>query len=440
MLLSNAAAVSWLDSRRILFSEVRTGIHMGIVTALEDRSEYREIYFPAHQRAMAHFSSPSPDRKWILVVEMGPDGGWEPCRLIPFDGTSAGRQAGPQGQCIAAAWSPNGRWMYFSAAVEGKHHLWRQRFPSGKPELITSSSTEEDGVAVTPDGRSLITSVGIRQGVLWIHDTAGERPLTKEGDVAPERAWPTPAALFSPDGESIYHLMRRDSPESPSALWRTNLRSGKSELVISGPSIDEYDVSSDGKEVIFAARNGKGVSELWLASMDRSSTPKRIGSSGEVSPRFGPEGQVVFQWSDGRANYLLSMNKDGSGRAKASDEPIGELFGVSPDRRIAVVGRASPDVHTAAVAIGGTVKRKICKGYCPVAWDPSGKFLYVGVQPNSSVATGKTAVIPIPAQSRCPNYRRMAWMALRAPARCTAFSSSTGMRSRPGLAQTCSHI
>ena len=217
LLLSNAAAVSWLDSRRILFSEVRTGIHMAIVTALEDRSEYREIYFPAHQRAMAHFSSPSPDRKWILVIEMGPDGGWEPCRLIPFDGTSAGRQAGPQGQCIAAAWSPNGRWMYFSATVEGKHHLWRQRFPSGKPELITSSSTEEDGVAVTPDGRSLITSVGIRQGVLWIHDTAGERPLTKEGDVAPERAWPTPAALFSPDGESIYHLMRRDSPESAMA-------------------------------------------------------------------------------------------------------------------------------------------------------------------------------------------------------------------------------
>ena len=136
--------------------------------------------------------------------------------------------------------------------------------------------------------------------------------------------------------------------------------------------------------------------------MDRSSTPKRIGSSGEVSPRFGPEGQVVFQWSDGRANYLLSMNKDGSGRAKASDEPIGELFGVSPDRRIAVVGRASPDVHTAAVTIGGTVKRKICKGYCPVAWDPSGKFLYVGVQPNSSVATGKTAVIPIPAQESLP--------------------------------------
>jgi hypothetical protein len=45
LLLSNAAGLSWLDERRVLFSEIRTGAHMGIVTAREDRSEYRQIYF-----------------------------------------------------------------------------------------------------------------------------------------------------------------------------------------------------------------------------------------------------------------------------------------------------------------------------------------------------------------------------------------------------------
>src|SRR5438876_7108 len=90
LLLSNAAGVTWLDERRLLFSEIRTGEHMGIVTATENRSEYRQIYFPQHERMMAHLSYASPDRKWALVAEMDPV--WHPCRLIPLDGSSAGRQ------------------------------------------------------------------------------------------------------------------------------------------------------------------------------------------------------------------------------------------------------------------------------------------------------------------------------------------------------------
>ena len=56
LLLSNAAGLTWLDQRRVLFSEIRTGFHMGIVTATENRAEYRKIYFPRHERAMAHYS------------------------------------------------------------------------------------------------------------------------------------------------------------------------------------------------------------------------------------------------------------------------------------------------------------------------------------------------------------------------------------------------
>ena len=54
--------------------------------------------------------------------------------------------------------------MYFSAGLAGNSHLWRQRFPSGDPEQITLGPTEELGVAVFPDGGSLVTSVGIDQG------------------------------------------------------------------------------------------------------------------------------------------------------------------------------------------------------------------------------------------------------------------------------------
>ena len=83
-LMRNAAGMSWIGNGRILFSEVMSGtvLHMGIVTSQESRAEERQIYFPEHERAMAHYSFLSPDRKSVLVVEMdsAADGSPAGCR------------------------------------------------------------------------------------------------------------------------------------------------------------------------------------------------------------------------------------------------------------------------------------------------------------------------------------------------------------------------
>ncbi len=141
-MLPNAAAVTWIDDRHILFSEIlpNSTIHMALTTSTQNRADARRVYVPAHERGMAHYSYISPDRASVLVVEMAATGAWAPCRLVPFDGSSAGRQVGPAGECRSAAWSPDGRWMYFSAFVDGVSHLWRQRFPNGAPEPLTSGS------------------------------------------------------------------------------------------------------------------------------------------------------------------------------------------------------------------------------------------------------------------------------------------------------------
>jgi Tol biopolymer transport system component len=400
LLLSNAAGLTWLDQRRVLFSEVRTGAHMGIVTASENRSDYRQLYFPQHQRAMAHFSYASPDRKWALVVEMDPL--WQPCRVIPLDGSSSGRHVGPQGQCTSAGWSPDGKWMYFGAEVEGSHHLWRQRFPAGQPEQITSGPTEEDGVAVAPDGRSLITSIGLQESAIWIHDSGGDRSLSSEGHVTPlgslrqvTNYMARPSARFSSDGKALFYLMRRDSPASPSELWRTDLTSGKNEAVLHGVSMEDYDVSDDSKEVVFSTQPSGKPSQLWLARLDGSSPYKLIASTGGSRPRFGPDGRVVFQFTDGKTNYIGQIRKDGSDRSKVVSYPIFDLYSISRDRHW-LIAHVPNGNATVAVPIGGGSERRICSGgYCPVAWGPDGRFLYVGVAIGSQTTRGKTLAIPI---------------------------------------------
>jgi len=72
--------------------------------------------------------------------------------------------------------------MFFSSnAGAGAFHIWRQRFPDGKPEQLTSGPTFEDGIAISPDGKSLITSVGVSSGTVTVHDRSGE-PSPLAGD------------------------------------------------------------------------------------------------------------------------------------------------------------------------------------------------------------------------------------------------------------------
>ncbi|HWU37975.1 MAG TPA: protein kinase, partial [Candidatus Acidoferrum sp.] len=93
--LPNASGLVWSGRDKILFSEIKDNdIHMALVAAEESRAGQRDIYVPPGKEGMAHRSYPSPDGRWALVVEMD-RGVWLPCRLVPLDGNSAGRQVGP---------------------------------------------------------------------------------------------------------------------------------------------------------------------------------------------------------------------------------------------------------------------------------------------------------------------------------------------------------
>ena len=172
---------------------------MGIVTAHEDRTAERDVYLPRHVRGMATRSQASPDGKWALVAEMSPYGNWDRCRLVPMDGSSQGRQVGPTGApCSFGAWSPDGRWMYLTSKAGGLYHICRQRFPDGRPQQFTSGVTEEEGIAMAPDGRSLVTAVALESSTLWIHDARGERQISVlEGNAADPK--------FSLDGSKLYY-------------------------------------------------------------------------------------------------------------------------------------------------------------------------------------------------------------------------------------------
>ena len=169
LFLPNAAGLTWIDAHHLLFSEISQGVHMAIVTATDSRTESRAVYVPPTGDGMAHRSYVSPDGKWVLVAEMDVSA-WLPCRVVPFDGSSLGTVVGPGGGsiCQSAAWSPDGKWIYLTSNFGGAFHIWRQHFPEGKPEQVTSGPTEEEDISMSADGRSFVTAVGLRRRVVWV--------------------------------------------------------------------------------------------------------------------------------------------------------------------------------------------------------------------------------------------------------------------------------
>ena len=383
--LPNASGLVWRDNRTVLFSEIKRGSHMAIVSAEESRADAHDVYVPPREQGMAHRSYPSPDGKWALVAEM--DGPWIPCRLVPLDGGSAGRQVGPsEGACTFAAWSPDGKWMYFSSSSGGAFHIWRQPFPNGKTEQITSGPTEEEGIAMAPDGRSFITAVGQKQRPVMLHEAGGERQISLEGYGFQMK--------FTPDGKTLcYRLLKGSQPASDATeLWLADVDSGRNEPLLPGFSLRGlyvYDISPDGSEVVVTLRDDEGKDRLWLAPLDRRTPPRRIPNVEGTSPVFGLHGEIFFGSADG---FLYQIQKDGSRLQKIINQPINIATSVSPDARWIVVKGGGVFVHP----IGGGPPLYL-GGDMDAGWTADSRHLWISMGEGGMgrMSAGNTYVIPL---------------------------------------------
>ena len=57
VLLRNASSLTWIDNgKHVLFSEIKEGLHMVLVTTDEARGQSRDVYVPPGERSMVHHS------------------------------------------------------------------------------------------------------------------------------------------------------------------------------------------------------------------------------------------------------------------------------------------------------------------------------------------------------------------------------------------------
>ncbi len=393
--LRNASGLVWTGPGQVLFSEMRATPHMGIVAADENGLHRRDVYFPPHGHDMVHRSYPAPDGKWLLVVEMDRDHAWAPCRIVPMDGRSAGRQVGPpHAGCTSGAWSPDGNWIFVISDSGGARHIWRQRVADGEPEQVTFGPTSEDGITVAPDGRSLIASVALQNGSIWLREPQGDRQISALEGTATN-------AKFTRDGKRLCYVIVKEYPSAyatqPGQVWVADLVTGSTAPVAPGIEAFDYDVSADGQQVIIEALDADRKFRLYLAPLDRRAQARQIANVEGRQPRFGPDGSIFFRAS----GSAYRVGADGAGLRKAIEEPVLLLNGISPDGRWLVAWspvRGENAVAYQAFSFSGAAPIEISRDII-WTWSPDGRSVSLSDGP---ISAGLSYLIPLPPGAALP--------------------------------------
>ena len=387
-MLANAQVLSYTNSTtkpdHVMYSALTgEGIHMGIFTATESRSEERIVYMPADTDGMAHKSFLSPGR------QMGDRGGngSDPMAALPAGSLRrelGGTPRGPGARAVHLRGLDARRKMdvffrehgkripylapAFSRRRAGAGHLWRNR-------------GERRFVRARWQSRSSLPSAKARAACGFTMRKASGRLRSKAMPTC-HRSRPTPSGCITCSAPA------RIAISSAGNCGRWILQSGQKQRLLPDFLMEHYAVSPDGEQIVFINAEGSGRESLWIGTADGSSPPRRLVNQDCTSALFAPDGEIYFAGGDYGKHVSAKDQPDGSGLQRVIPEKAIFLYDISPDGKwLAVWTAARTDIKI--YPSGGGPPTLLCSGCASagaeergvtppiVSWSRDGKELYL---------------------------------------------------------------
>ena len=311
----------------------------------------------------------------------GGDVGMRP-RLLPLTGGTPHNFLGEE--TVNLAWSPDGERIVYHT------------FGSGDPMFVADRSganarlifQERPGLhnhfpAWSPDGRWIYFSHGTpatKEMDLWRIDPAGGKPerLTQRNT---DVAYPTPV------GNRTVFYVARDEDGSGPWLWAFDLKRRDSRRASVG--LEQYtsvQANADGRKLVATISNP--IAGLWTVPIldrvaeERDVKPFTVPTARALAPRFS--GSSLFYLSSLGTGDGLWRLRDGKVTEiwKGADGAVLETPAVSPDGgRVAIVLRRSGKHQLHILSSDGAELQPIAEGMVPQGsscWSPDGKWIVTG--------------------------------------------------------------
>jgi hypothetical protein len=141
--------------------------------------------------------------------------------------------------------------------------------------------------------------------------------------------------------------------------------------------MSSYDITSDGKQVLFAAYDEQHVPHLWQAPVDRSQAPHQLFSETADQPQAAPGGIIYYRSRESGINQVYRYHPEG--RREKLNFVVNEIYAASPDGKWVVVWAASPETNRTAYGALNTEDGRLVEicAFCTLAWSPDGRSVAV---------------------------------------------------------------
>jgi TolB protein len=192
----------------------------------------------------------SPDGKWIAFTA-----GRDPFLRVfvtASEGGEAFLQTEASGNAQMPSWSPDGRWLFFSSERNGRINLYKARFQPGQlsqPRQLTLGSGADLQARLDPQGTRLAYSSVRDVQDLWEYDLKTSRETAVTSETTDEDN-----ASPSPDGAWLAFVSNRLNGRH---LWLLNRRTGGLTQLPTAPnSFIEYSRwTRDGRYLLYRSRD-----------------------------------------------------------------------------------------------------------------------------------------------------------------------------------------
>ena len=130
--------------------------------------------------------------------------------------------------------------------------------------------------------------------------------------------------------------------------------------------------------------------------------------TGEDSPHFLPDGDLLARFSEAGINSLYRMHADGTNRHQIGSTNIFDLYGTSPDGRWALVSANQPGPDRApgqfAFPVQGGDSVLLCTVICYMNWDVNGELMLFSLFGQGNQGTYVLPVFPATGLPNLPTH------------------------------------
>ena len=271
---------------------VRVAVYKFVNELLEAISERRG---PFGSRIAFQYRAPGSNRKEIYVVNM--------------DGTGLKRITYYNRLCMFPDWSPDSRFLIFSAFLRSYPDLFLLNLLNGNVTTLVRSKFQDIGGRFSPDGKYIAFS-STRSGNSEIYrikkNGKGLERLTFSPYIDVSPAW-------SPDGDKIVFVS--DRAGNPNLYIMDSGGGDTVRLTTSGKYNSSPDWSPDGKWIAYSGSMDGKRFDIYVIHPD--GTDERMVSDGVGSneyPRWSPDGRYIVFVSNREGHYQIYIVNVSSGK------------------------------------------------------------------------------------------------------------------------------